>query len=455
MSDVTMQRAQRLATLLSGAIKGISFYPAGHPAVKQPIQEMSAGFQEILRDRPEVRLGLHDGVFFFDEHLFVTPPPAVQELADRFGEKEIEGVDIERGVEPADMEKFAGLLARKGLGGKALERALGEEGIRHVRLTVPEPQEEELRNDTTELETLETYSQALEAIRDVIKDIEKGRIPSSGKILTVVKNMVTLTIQDPSTLLGLAMIKDYDNYTFNHCVNVGVLSMALGASLGQTREEIEEVGMAGFLHDVGKTRVDKNIINKPGKLSAEEFEQMKKHSEIGAQIVGEMDGIGTTVVEAVLGHHIHFDRQGYPEWAKDKSFNVMSAVIAIADCYDAITTLRVYQRPMSPKAAVDQLRRLSGTILDADLVTSFVEMMGKYPVGTLVRLDTNEIAVVFRPNPANSECPVVKIIFDAHGELLDNPQVARLVDDQGVCLGRIVAVVDPVLKNIEVGKYLS
>lgn len=454
MSDLTLQRAQRLATLLSGSIKGISFYPAGHPAIKQPIQEMGAGFREILQDQPEIRLGLHDGVFFFGEHLFVSPPPSVQELADRFSEKEIEGVDIERGVEPGDLEKFAVLLARKGLGGRGLEKGLAEEGARHIRLTIPE-QREEQENDNSDLETLETYSQALEAIRYVIRDIEKGRIPSSGKILSVVKNMVTLTIQDPSTLLGLAMIKDYDNYTFNHCVNVGVLSMALAASLGLPRERIEEVGMAGFLHDVGKTRVDKNIINKPGKLSTDEFAEMQKHAEIGARIVSEMEGIGQPIAEAVLGHHIHFDRKGYPAWAKEQQFDVMSSIIAIADCYDAITTLRVYQRPMSPKAAVDQLRRLSGTVLDADLVTSFVEMMGKYPVGTLVRLDTSEIAVVYRPNPANNECPVVKIIFDSQGELLATPQVVRLVDDKGSCRCSIVAVVDPVLKNIEVGKYLS
>lgn len=398
-------------------------------------------------------MGIHDGTFFVDEFLFVVPTPSAQELSTRLGEKEIEGITVERGIQPEEIGALVALLAQKKLTGKGVEKALAHERIRHIRLTIPVEEEENLGDQ--ELDALETYSQALEAIRDVIRDIEKGRIPSSGKILTVVKNMVALTIQDPSTLLGLAMIKDYDNYTFNHCVNVGVLSMALAASLGHSREEIEEVGIAGFLHDVGKTKVDKKIINKPSKLNAAEFAEIKKHSEIGASIIGEMEGFEPRIAEAVLGHHIHFDRKGYPEWAKDEPFNFMTNILAVADCYDAITTLRVYQRPLNPKAAVDKLRKLTDTVLDTSLVTSFVEMMGKYPVGTFVRLDTNELAIVYRPNPANSELPVVKIIFDSAGALLDNPQVVRLTNEKGECYARIVAVVDPLTKNIEIGPYLS
>jgi putative nucleotidyltransferase with HDIG domain len=454
MSDINQATAQRIAALLAGSIKGIAFYPAGHPAIKQPLLELADLFRELLQNGPELRMGNHDGVFFVDEYLFVVPTPSAQELSTRLVEKEIDGITVERGVQPGEVGALVALLAQKKLNGRGVEKALAQEGVRHIRLTVPVEEDDESVGDQ-ELDALETYSQALEAIRDVIKDIEKGRIPSSGKILSVVKNMVTLTIQDPSTLLGLAMIKDYDNYTFNHCVNVGVLSMALAASLGRSREEIEEVGIAGFLHDIGKTRVDKKIINKPAKLTTAEFAEMKAHAEIGAKIIAEMDGIDPQIAEAVLGHHIHADRLGYPEWAKDQQLNYMCNIIAVADCYDAITTLRVYQRPMSPKAAVDQLRKLTGTVLEAGLVTSFVEMMGKYPVGTLVRLDTNEIAVVYRPNPANSELPVVKIIFDTTGELLDNPQVVRLTNEQGSCYSRIVAVVDPVTKNIEVGKYLN
>ena len=206
---------------------------------------------------------------------------------------------------------------------------------------------------------------------------------------------------------------------------------------------------------MGKTKVDKKIINKPSKLNAVEFAEIKKHSEIGASIIGEMEGFEPRIAEAVLGHHIHFDRKGYPEWAKDEPFNFMTNILAVADCYDAITTLRVYQRPLNPKAAVDKLRKLTDTVLDTSLVTSFVEMMGKYPVGTLVRLDNNEIAVVFRPNRENGDAPIVKVVLDAAGRRLENPRVQGLEHPGGTRYASIVDVVDPSLKNIDVASYLN
>jgi HD-GYP domain-containing protein (c-di-GMP phosphodiesterase class II) len=302
---------------------------------------------------------------------------------------------------------------------------------------------------------LQAYNEALGAIRDVFKDIKSGRIPNSDKIITVVTNLASLTVQDPAALLGLSMIKDYDNYTFNHSVNVGVIAMTLGASLSMTRDEVADVGIAGFLHDIGKTRMEKRILNKPGKLSAAEFELMKKHSEDGSKIISEMTGLKPEIAQAVLGHHLRYNRQGYPEWARDIPVGVMAEIIAVADCYDAMTTLRVYQQPLNPKAALDRIRSFAGTHLDDRLVDKFVEIMGLYPVGTLIRLDNNEIAVVFKPNPGNKEAPTVKVIIDATGQRLEVPVVQRLVDDEGPCYANIVDVVDPLVRNIDVAEFLN
>jgi len=449
MGTITLQNAQRLATLLSGATKGLNFYPAGHPSIMQPVQEIYAGCQASLADMQEIRLGVLDGVLFLEDHFFVTPTPAVKELAERFAEKKISGVSICRGVRREDLTVFITLLSQKGLPAADMAKRLEEQQIGTIRLKIEEEEED------SEFEALETYGRALEAIRDVIKDIESGRIPSSNKVIGVVRKLVTLTVQDPSTLIGLSMIKDYDSYTFNHSVNVGVLAMALAASLGYDQSSMEEVGIAGFLHDIGKTTIDRDILNKPGKLSAAEFEMMKTHPENGAKIISEMEGINPQVAQAVLGHHIRYNRLGYPEWARKLPFDTLSEILAVADCYDAITTLRVYQNPLNPKAALDQLQTLAGSYLDTQLVKSFIELMGKYPVGTLVRLDNNEIAVVVRPNPTNSEAPVVKVVIDAGGEKQAEPPMRRLADDEGNRYASIVAVVDPMLKNIDVARYLS
>ncbi|KAF0221345.1 MAG: metal dependent [Geobacteraceae bacterium] len=419
----------------------------------QPLQEITTSFMQILRFQSEIRLGVIDGALFLEEHLFVVPTAPVKELADRFTEKEITAVIICRGVQHHELSIFVSLLARNNLAAAELEKALAQEEVQHIRLTIREEMKGNIKGN--ESEALETYNRALAAVRSVFNEVEKGRIPSGGEVLSVVKNLVTLTIHDHITLLGLAMIKDYDNYTFSHSVNVGVISMALGASIGLGRNEIEGVGIAGFLHDIGKTRIEKRILNKAGGLSAAEFEQIKKHPEYGANIVGKMEGINPQVARAVLGHHIRHNRQGYPEWARDLPFGSMSEIIAVADCYDAITTLRVYRTPLSPKTALDEICSLSGSFLDGTLVNRFVEMMGKYPVGTLVRLDNNEIAVVFRPNPADCEAPIVKIIMDANGRKIEDPVTQRLADAAGIRYAAIVAVVDPMLKSIDVATYLK
>jgi putative nucleotidyltransferase with HDIG domain len=264
-----------------------------------------------------------------------------------------------------------------------------------------------------------------------------------------------MTMEDPWALLGLTMIKDYDNYTFNHCVNVGVLAMALGASLGLDAISVKDLGIAGQLHDIGKTMIPKAILNKPGRLSSEEFDEIKRHPELGAKIIREMEGLAPHISSVVLGHHLHYNRSGYPEWASKLPFNQMIDIIAIADTYDAITTLRVYQHPISPKAALSEMQTLTNTILDGSIVERFVEMMGNYPVGTLVRLDTNEVAIVYRPNPLDENAPLVRILIDAHGNKLLVPRELALADPNGTHYAEIVAVVDPLLKNIDISRFIA
>ena len=197
------------------------------------------------------------------------------------------------------------------------------------------------------------------------------------------------------------------------------------------------------------------ILNKPGKLSSAEFDEMKRHPELGAKIIREMKGLDPYIAQIVLGHHLHHNRSGYPEWAQKLPFNEMVDMVAIADTYDAITTLRVYQHPVNPRAALTEMLILAGTYLDRSLLDTFIEMMGKYPVGTLVRLDTNEVAVVYRPNPLDDEAPMVRVLIAANGIRLSVPREQSLVESNGTRYATVVAIVDPLLKNIDVGRLVA
>jgi putative nucleotidyltransferase with HDIG domain len=453
MSDFTIEAAQRVATLLMTSIRGVLLYPQAHPAVRQPLQELSALVSGMLTERPELHLGVVDGTFFLGSRLLVSPSAAVAELAERLSKKEVYAVTISAGVTADELFSFASLLARRDSTADLLPGEMERRGIKAIRLGI----DQAIRGDNAD-DTVSSFSgiylDALNAVRDTMEEVEKGRIPNGEWINSVSKSMVSVTMEDHTTLLALSMIKNYDNYTFHHSVNVGILALALGAYCGLDENALQELNAAALLHDIGKTKIDKTILNRPGKLSDTEFEQMKRHAEEGAKIVREMKEIGSQVADVVLGHHIKYNRTGYPEWASDRSFSSFAEMVAVADCYDAITTLRAYQTPTSPREALNIMRRLSGTTLNGEIVEKFEKMMGEYPVGTLVRLDTNEIALVVKPHPMESVNPSVKVVVDAAGELLEDPKFVSLAEKDGNRYASIIATVDPLLKNLDISRYL-
>jgi putative nucleotidyltransferase with HDIG domain len=453
MSEITNQDAQRVAMLLSASIKTSILYPQSHPALKQPLQDLCGLVTGMLEGRQELHLGVVEGTFFIDSRLMLSPNAAVQELTERLSKKGIDALTIYPGVSTDDLFGFASILARRESSADSLPAELEKRGIVAIRYGIDQDVSDG-NGEPAVQDPSRIYRQAISAVRDTMREVENGRIPSGEWINGVVNNMVSVTMEDHTTLLGLAMIKDYDNYTFTHSVNVGILALTLAAYLGLDREALHEINTAGLLHDIGKTRIDKNILNSPGKLSDGEFEQMKRHPEEGAKIVAEMKNINPRVAEAVLGHHMRYDRTGYPASAASKEFSQFTEIVAVADCYDAITTLRTYQLPTSPKEAIAIMRRLAGSSLNAELVEKFQEMMGEHPVGSLVRLDTNEIAVVVKPHPMESVSPAVKIVVDANGEMLRTPRLLSLAPSGGSRYASIIADVDPLLKNISLPPHI-
>jgi len=460
MVGFDIKNALRMITLLSGAIKGMAFYPPSHPSIHQPMMELYKMLSQLFLTETECSCGVIDGLLFFEDHLFVTPTTAVADLSNRLIEKKIGRIIFSNGCSIDDLKAVVKLLSSRATTAEQIITKLAQQKITHIMLVKQGdenytlPADEGNQDEAAAVCNMETYNHALDAIRGVCRDIERGRIPNSLPVIKVVDRMVGMTMQDPSALLGLTMIKDYDNYTFNHCINVGVLAMALGASLGMDSISVRSLGIAGQLHDIGKTMIPKSIINKPGKLSSSEFEEIKRHPELGAKIIREMNGLEPHIGQVVLGHHLNYNRKGYPGWAQKLPFNQMIDIVSIADTYDAITTLRVYQHPVSPYSAIKEMQHIAGTVLDGELLCRFVDLMGIYPVGTLVRLDNNEVAVVYRPNPLDHETPMVRILIDADGTRLAVPREQRLVGQDGVRYAAIVSVVDPLLKNLDVGKFV-
>jgi len=228
--------------------------------------------------------------------------------------------------------------------------------------------------------------------------------------------MVDLVLNDKSALLGLSTVKNYDEYTYNHSVNVSIYSMKLGSKLGFSKKMLAELGLAALFHDVGKTKIPGVILKKPGKLNDLEWDIVKSHPTVGVEDILEFHQLAEVkprILFGIFDHHLNFDLSGYPNMKRKKKQSLFGKIIAIADVYDAMTTPRCYRKePYSPTDALQLMWKECGVHFDPALFKVFVNAMGIYPIGSLVQLDDDELGIVYDTN--------------ARSELLDRPTVVTI-----------------------------
>lgn len=439
---------RQVVLAFSGAHKGLRLYPLRHPAIEKQVQTLFSALTTLFRHRNAVKVGLLEGTLFVEDHLFVETSPAADEIAGILDNYEIEGLEFQLGTTPDELRALLNLIHRGAAKGETFEADLRQAGCQYIRTFKTEKSEK--RPDE---EPRKVYGRALKVVDRIFHDVRLGKIPSSVEALEVVNSMVQLTLAEPHALFALSMLKDYDNYTFTHSVNVSVIALAVGRACGLSEEQLRTLGLGGLLHDLGKLKIDLGIINKPGRLTEEEFEQIKTHPGTGADLVKEMEGVTPEVIDIVLGHHLRYDREGYPADVRGHVFSPLIDMTAIADTYDAITTLRSYQRPSTPRKAVTRLREIVATGgLHPQYVEQFVASLGTYPVGSLVRLDMGEIGLVVWVDTKDPDSVRLKILIDQNGALLTEP---RRLDLLGTDSQRIIAEVDPFTKGIEITDYLD
>jgi putative nucleotidyltransferase with HDIG domain len=253
-------------------------------------------------------------------------------------------------------------------------------------------------------------------INDVFLSIQCGKgIDTSACRLSVQKNLDSM-LRNESALLWLTRMKTQDQYTCQHCLSVSVMAMGFGHHLGLERNALEQLGLAGLLHDVGKMQVDQSILNKPGKLSRDEFEHIKNHASFGYQLLRNQPDLPEAVLGVVHGHHERLDGQGYPRQLSAEQIPYFTRIVSIVDCFDAITSHRVYDCARTVKEAFKVLTDMRNIHFDAELVMRFIEWLGIFPVGTLVELHTGEIGLVLEKHPRMQLRPKVVVMIDSHGQ---------------------------------------
>ena len=304
-----------------------------------------------------------------------------------------------------------------------------------------------------------TYFNAVSFTHGVMNKMKAGEKVNIKKAKRVVESMVDQILEEEQMLLGMTAIKDYDEYTYHHSVNVSILSVALGQRLGLNRRMLTELGMVALFHDLGKMEIPNEVLNKPTNFSDDEWKIIRKHPVWGLKAVLKLKKFDDLTIKSAIvafEHHMNFDLSGYPKVRKPLDLELYSRIVSLADQYDAMTSARVYSRtPMSPDKALSIMMERAGTQLDPLLFKFFTNMVGVYPIGTLVMLDTKELGLVCESNQVFPARPRVMVIVDSKGSRIKGATVDLTEkNEQGVFLRSISKTMDPNKYKINLAEYL-
>jgi putative nucleotidyltransferase with HDIG domain len=385
--------------------------------------------------------------------------PIFKFVMEEFRKREIGGIRFHEGLTLGGLVRFMALLAKKEKKAHAtFEELAAEAGIDGIDLekVVPNETFPSAEKNTANLYFLSIFHLKETFARD--QRDEKLKLTTTRRLMQSIFNHI---VDNEAFVYGLTNIKNYDEYTLNHSVNVCMLSIALGRRLGLNRGELVDLGIAAFFHDLGKLETPLEILNKPARLSDEEREIMEMHPTQGAEKLlqlKEFKRLPLRAIHVALEHHIKEDDTGYPHTFKKQTTNLFSKIVKVVDYFDAITTKRVYRKNVFSRAeALSLMMEHIRTEFNPVILKAFVSMMGAYPIGTVVYLDTGEIGIVFNtnPDPGHVLRPGIKLITDREGNRIDGEMADLSERDPATdrFARNIVRPLDPDKYGINVSDY--
>jgi len=418
----------------ASAWKTAQIYEPNNLTFMNQVNPLFTLVQNILKNEVEARFHFQGNTLFFNNirikfdffnyHNFKF-------LAEEFRKKEIETICFQPGLDQDELKKFVVLLANADAKNENsfedLTAKIKGEKIRHIFLERIHPLEigAGLEPEDIKQSAKKIFFKSLTHLKEIFKREEKQERLQIKTTRRLIQSIVKLIAQDEAFMIGLTNIKNYDEYTVNHSINVSILTVCLGRRLGLDKKELVDLGICSFFHDIGKLEVPKEILEKKGKLSKEEREIIEKHTYHGAGKLirlKELSSLPIRALHVALEHHLWANLSGYPKRWKKHSIDLFSKLVKICDVFDAVTTKRSYRKhDFTRNEALSMMLEGSGTEFDPFLLKVFANMIGVYPIGTLAALNTGQLAIVMETNPevAFTPRPKVKIITDEAGKRID------------------------------------
>ena len=469
-SDAFVRKAGRiLINSIAGALRAIRLYPPENEAVKNALDDVVSASHELTHREKELELRASVEFIFVNStrlRLDLDNYASFSQLLSLLRACGIGTVRVAEQVESRDWLVFLSLLLSLGRDDATtldvvLEK-LEAADVHTIDLGPPLVTEDDKDfHEKAKAAAKRTYSQSVAVTKDVIKSVRMGQSPSIKKIKRVVQSIVDQILNEETSLLGLTTIRDYDEYTFTHSVNVCIFSVALGRRLGLSKLQLYDLGMAALFHDIGKSRVPLDVLNKAEGFTDDDWRQMAAHPWMGVLTLFSFRGQQEHPYRGMVvcyEHHMKQDLTGYPRPVRDRTQSIFSKIVAVADGFDAATSRRAYQTtPLSPAAVLAEMRNNPKRGFDPVIVKGFINLLGIFPVGTLVLLDTFELAIVQSPNPRAEAVsrPIARIVSDERGNVV-YPGVLVDLTEQNASGGykrTIIKTDNPDRYGINVGDY--
>lgn len=300
-----------------------------------------------------------------------------------------------------------------------------------------------------------TFGEATRIIRNLMEDVRLGHQIEIATTKPTVEKIAASVMRNSNAMMTMRRIRSLDNYTFLHSVSVCAMLVSFAKVVEMDMSAIHDLALGGMLHDVGKMRVASAVLNKPARLTEEEYRHMKSHVVLGSDLIRQLPGIPALALEPVELHHERFDGSGYPNGLKGSEISPAGRMSAIVDVYDAITSDRVYRKGMSPAAAVQKLFEWSKFHFDPEMMQLFLKSVGIYPIGSLVKLESGRMGVVIEQSDSHLLTPVVRIMYDGKRQHYLAPEEVDLSRTLGSGGGdRIVGFELPEKFGIDISRFL-
>lgn len=437
-----------LARRLAAALRGAQLYSATHPLVTRNV----AALVEAITAAHATSTTLTIGIVGDELVIADTPIPraaeTMGELLRRLRQAGIERIVIDRGVDTAEIASLVQAVSRAEADAATALPTFAR--IRLGRIQIDDPVDS--GGDMATFRRL--YSDAVAVAERLWDSANVEGAPDAEAARGMVDSLAQAVAQNRTALLALTALKNYDNYTFTHMVNVSILTMGQARGLGVEGPLLREFGLAALMHDIGKVKTPTEILNKPEKLTDREFEILKRHTIDGAGILRRTPDIPPLAAVVAFEHHLRADGTGYPAGVARGQLNLATMLCGIADVYDAMRSQRIYQEAFPTDRILAVLQRNDGRQFDQHLVRRFSQLVGIYPAGNLVRLSTGEIAVVMRTYAPDPFRPRVKVLRDTAGAAVRVPFEINLWEADAERPCSVSAPVDPAEYGIDPLPYL-